>query len=803
MPTLQLADLWRESGRYDAYGPEMLRIRDRHDRELLYGPTNEDMITEIFRAGVRSYRSLPLNLYHMQWKFRDEQRPRFGVMRGREFLMKDAYSFDIDEASARRAYNRMFVAYLRTFARMGLKAIPMRAETGPIGGDLSHEFIVLADTGESGVYCDRRVLDLPIPGDELDYDDDLSPWIARWTDLYAATEDVHDAARFEREVAAGDRLHTRGIEVGQVFYFGTKYSQPMKALVAGPDGTDRPIHGGSYGIGLSRLVGAIIEASHDAAGIIWPEPVAPFKVALVNPEAGRRCGGCDLRDALCESPGCRHRRAVRRHGGTRGREAVDDGPHQHSVADRGRPARSRQRCRRDQASRDGRADRARSGRGAHKAKRLTMGDLLWQKEGVAVDARIMRFLAGDDVVLDREFFSYDIAASKVHVEGLARIGVIERAEAAALVRELDALDEDFAHGRFVLDERFEDGHSAIEARLVERLGDTGRKVHAGRSRNDQILVATRLWLKARLGALIAAESRDRGGVPRPRRRRSAPSLPGYTHLQRAVVSSTAMWFAGFAEAFIDDAARARDTFAWIDANPLGTAAGYGVNLALDREHATEALGFARMQINPVYAQLSRGKFEIGALDALAAAVLDLRRMAWDLSLFHDHAEFGFVHLPAEYTTGSSIMPNKRNPDVIELMRATYASIAAARTEIEQLLSLPSGYQRDLQFSKGAIVHGFRRGLAALELLPDLLARLAWNADRMPAAIEPSMYATDAAIEAAAAGTPFRDAYRSAAEAGVSAGEGRTPEASLAARVSPGAFGDLRLDTLRERLKALD
>jgi prolyl-tRNA synthetase len=292
MPTLQLADLWRETGRYDAYGPEMLRLRDRNDRELLYGPTNEDMITEIFRASVRSYRSLPMNLYHMQWKFRDEQRPRFGVMRGREFLMKDAYSFDLDEAGARRAYNRMFVAYLRTFARMGLKAIPMRAETGPIGGDLSHEFIVLAETGESGVYCDRRVLDLPIPGADVDYDADLTPLIAAWTNLYAATEDVHDAARFEREVAADNQVHTRGIEVGQVFYFGTKYSDPMKATVTGPDGIERPIHGGSYGIGISRLVGAIIEASHDDAGIIWPEPVAPFKVGLVNLKAG---------DAACDA----------------------------------------------------------------------------------------------------------------------------------------------------------------------------------------------------------------------------------------------------------------------------------------------------------------------------------------------------------------------------------------------------------------------------------------------------------------------------------------------------------------------
>jgi prolyl-tRNA synthetase len=296
MPTLQLADLWRESGRYDAYGPEMLRIRDRHERELLYGPTNEDMITEIFRASVRSYRSLPMNLYHMQWKFRDEQRPRFGVMRGREFLMKDAYSFDLDEAGARRAYNRMFVAYLRTFARMGLKAIPMRAETGPIGGDLSHEFIVLAETGESGVYCDKRVLDLPIPGADIDYDADLSPVISEWTERYAATEDVHDAARFEREVAPEHRVHMRGIEVGQVFYFGTKYSDPMKAFVTGPDGVERPIHGGSYGIGISRLVGAIIEASHDDAGIIWPEPVAPFKVGLVNLKAGDAAS-----DATCES----------------------------------------------------------------------------------------------------------------------------------------------------------------------------------------------------------------------------------------------------------------------------------------------------------------------------------------------------------------------------------------------------------------------------------------------------------------------------------------------------------------------
>ena len=430
-----------------------------------------------------------------------------------------------------------------------------------------------------------------------------------------------------------------------------------------------------------------------------------------------------------------------------------------------------------------------------------MTDLLWQKPGTRTDERIMRFLAGDDVVLDREFLLYDIEASKAHVGGLANIGIVGEAEAAAIVRELDVLAEDFRAGRFVLDSRYEDGHSAIEARLTERLGDAGRKVHTGRSRNDQILVATRLWLKAKL-AELKATCRASAQVCLDRAARESLPLPGYTHLQRAVVSSTALWFAGFAEAFIDDARRAQDTLAWIDANPLGTAAGYGVNLPLDRAHTTQALGFARLQINPIYAQLSRGKFEIGALDALGTALLDLRRLAWDLSLFTT-AEFDFVRLPSEYTTGSSIMPNKRNPDVVELMRASYASVAAARTEIEHLLSLPTGYQRDLQFSKGSLFHGFTHGLAALALLPDLLARLEWNVAAMRAAIEPSMYATDVAIEQAAAGVPFREAYRQAAEAAAAAGQGRTPESSLAARVSPGASADLRLDELRARLLALE
>ena len=429
-----------------------------------------------------------------------------------------------------------------------------------------------------------------------------------------------------------------------------------------------------------------------------------------------------------------------------------------------------------------------------------MSDLLWQKPGVEVDARIMQFLAGDDVLLDREFFLHDINASTAHVEGLRHIGILDDVEAAGLLRELQVLAAEFRSGTFVLDARFEDGHSAIEARLTERLGDIGRKVHTGRSRNDQILVATRLWLKVKLTELanVCGHVADTCLL---RAAGEALPLPGYTHLQRAVVSSTAMWFAGFAEAFIDNAQRARDTLAWVDANPLGTAAGYGVNLPLDRGHSTMVLGFARMQIAPVYAQLSRGKFEIAALDALGSAALDMRRLAWDLSLFTT-AEFGFVQLPPEYTTGSSIMPNKRNPDVVELMRATYASVAAARIEIEQLLSLPSGYQRDLQFSKGGLVHGFGRGLGALTLLPDLLRRLRWNAEAMSAAIDPGMYATDMAIEQAIAGVPFREAYRLAAQAATANAATRTPQASLDARRSPGGAGDLRLDELRARLAGL-
>jgi len=296
MPTIQSADLWRESGRYEAYGKEMLRIKDRHERDVLYGPTNEEMITEIFRAYIRSYKDLPLNLYHIQWKFRDEVRPRFGLMRGREFLMKDAYSFDIDQAAARHSYNKMFVAYLRTFARLGLKSIPMRADTGPIGGDLSHEFIILADTGESEVYCHKDYLDFQVPDANVDFDNvaGLQSIVDKWTSLYAATSEKHDDAAFGA-VPADKQVSARGIEAGHIFYFGTKYSAPMKAVVAGPDGVEHAVHMGSYGIGPSRLVAAVIEASHDDAGIIWPEAIAPYRAMILNLKQGAA-----ETDAACE-----------------------------------------------------------------------------------------------------------------------------------------------------------------------------------------------------------------------------------------------------------------------------------------------------------------------------------------------------------------------------------------------------------------------------------------------------------------------------------------------------------------------
>ncbi len=295
MPTIQSADLWRQSGRYDDYGKEMLRITDRHDRDMLFGPTNEELITDIFRREVKSYKDLPLNLYHIQWKFRDEVRPRFGVMRGREFLMKDGYSFDVDKEAAELAYKRVFVSYLRTFRRMGLTAIPMQADTGPIGGDLSHEFLIQADTGESEVFFDSDIVERDVFSADLSKPEAANEAFDYLTSAYARTDETHEQSLYEAQVPEERRRQRRGIEVGHIFYFGTKYSEPLNGLVMNEQGQEVPVHMGSYGIGVSRLVGGIIEASHDERGIIWPEEVAPFHIGLINLKTGD-----DACDQACE-----------------------------------------------------------------------------------------------------------------------------------------------------------------------------------------------------------------------------------------------------------------------------------------------------------------------------------------------------------------------------------------------------------------------------------------------------------------------------------------------------------------------
>lgn len=426
-------------------------------------------------------------------------------------------------------------------------------------------------------------------------------------------------------------------------------------------------------------------------------------------------------------------------------------------------------------------------------------ELLWAKPGAEIDASIQRFLAGDDIVSDRALFPYDIAASKAHAEGLRRIGMLTGDECAGLLEKLDALAQAFADGRFVLDDRFEDGHSAIECYLIEALGDTGRKIHTGRSRNDQVLVASRLWLKAQLARLQALCSEIAMVSLARAEAQALQPMPGYTHLQRAMVSSLGMWWGGWAEAFIDDAVRARDSAAWIDANPLGTASGFGVNLPLDRDYTSQVLGFARTQQIATYAQLSRGKFELAALEALLSAMGDLRRLAWDLSLFTS-AEFGFVCLPPAYQTGSSLMPNKRNPDLVELLRASYAVVAGARSELEQVLSLPSGYHRDLQYTKAPVLRALGHGLSALALLPELLKQLQWLPEALCAALEPSMHATDLALDLARQGLPFRTAYAQAADS--ARWQARSAQDSLHDRVSEGAGVNLGLDKLKQRLAAL-
>jgi len=430
-----------------------------------------------------------------------------------------------------------------------------------------------------------------------------------------------------------------------------------------------------------------------------------------------------------------------------------------------------------------------------------MKDPIWKKAGGDGEPSgdVMEFLAGEDVLLDRQLIGFDIAASRAHVGGLAEIGLLSAAEAARLDGALVDIAARLDRGELELDERFEDGHSALETWLTEMLGPLGGKVHTGRSRNDQVAVALRLYIKDRLRRLrdvcaaIAAVSLERA------RREADLPMPGHTHLQRAMPSSAGLWLAGHAEAFIDNADLAGRIHDWLDASPLGTASGFGVNLPLARESVAEQLGFERLVINPQYAQNSRGKIESQALGALGAATGDLRRLAWDLSLFTT-AEFGFVTLPETYCTGSSIMPNKRNPDAIELLRACHAAVAGAQMELQSVLSLPSGYQRDLQATKPPLLRAFAAGLQALSLAPELLAAFTWNTDAMRAAISPDMYATDLSVDLAREGKPFREAYREVAER--LAESGGDPEENLRQRVSPGACGDLMLDELAERLASV-
>jgi argininosuccinate lyase len=403
------------------------------------------------------------------------------------------------------------------------------------------------------------------------------------------------------------------------------------------------------------------------------------------------------------------------------------------------------------------------------------------------------------VVLDRVLLPFDIQATAAHVSGLHRIGILNETELETLQLGLTKLSLEFSNGEFVLDERFEDGHSAIEHYLTVYAGELGGKVHTGRSRNDQVLVASRLFLKkclahiAQLNGQIAeaclVRAENEGNSP----------MPGYTHLQRAVPSSIGMWMGGFAESFADNLGFTISVYLTIDCNPLGTAAGYGVNLPLDRDFVTGELGFGRLQVNPVSTQNSRGKFEIMALQAASHALQDVRRLAWDLSLFTT-TEFDLVKLPSAYTTGSSIMPNKSNPDVIELLRASVAVVDAAISEIQSVISLPSGYHRDLQLTKAPMVRGMQAALRVLAILPPLIEGIEFRTGNMRNAISREMYATDLAINNTVEGMPFRDAYRKAKETLVGSEE-ISPENSLAMRMSPGASGDLKLDRIREYLSS--
>ena len=424
---------------------------------------------------------------------------------------------------------------------------------------------------------------------------------------------------------------------------------------------------------------------------------------------------------------------------------------------------------------------------------------LWSKPGAAVEADAMAFMSRDDVILDRELFPFDIRATRAHVNGLASIGLIEPSDAAASGEALAELDSLFATGGFVLDERFEDGHTAIESFLVERLGETGTRVHLGRSRNDQVAVAMRLYMIEVLDRVAGAcRAIGRSALRAAKAHEFAP-MPGYTHLQRAVPSTVGLWMGSFAEGFADCAELCDLTRGWLDASPLGTAAGYGVNLPLAREAVASELGFARIQVNPMAAQASRGRLEHQIVATLWQAMQGVRRLAWDYSLFSAE-EFGFVTLGPGFVTGSSIMPNKKNPDMAELLRASAAVVGGAMGEIQQAMSLPSGYHRDLQVTKPALVRAVKVSLEALSHIPRLIETATLNTERMASAMDPAMFATDHAVKLAGDGLPFRDTYVRAAEAiGGMRDADCDADASVRARVSPGGCGAPMLDAIEARL----
>ncbi|GJM11531.1 MAG: argininosuccinate lyase [Lysobacteraceae bacterium] len=433
-----------------------------------------------------------------------------------------------------------------------------------------------------------------------------------------------------------------------------------------------------------------------------------------------------------------------------------------------------------------------------------MSQPIWSKGQASVDALVQGYLAGEDVILDRELLPFDIKASQAHVKGLARIGIVSDDEATAIVAALRDIGEDFSAGKLTLDAPFEDGHSALEEWLTQRLGDVGRKVHTGRSRNDQVQVAMRLLLKHRIDQAIAlVHECALAALDMAKSHQSTP-LPGYTHLQRAVPTTIGAWMAGFAEAWADDLALMSDVKRFVDCNPLGTAAGHGVNLPIDRQFTTSELGFDRMQVSPQYAQNSRGTFEVQVLMALLQPLQSVRRLAWDLSLFTT-AEFAFVKLPDVLTTGSSIMPNKRNPDLIELLRASPAVVQGAIGELWSIMSLPSGYHRDLQATKPPTMRGLQAAIASLSQVPTLLRSLWFDHKRIDEAMEGSMLATDKATELAADGVPFRQAYQQVGNALHELDEleseqlSKRVEASIEARNSPGGAGKLMLDEIARRI----